>query len=361
MSKKDALSQNNLIKGRGAQLQVQNKFLQYHYVKEHPEGLDEEWELSEKTQYFIEHPKKLVNKVESPDIGLNYSMNPYQGCEHGCIYCYARNTHEYYGFSAGLDFENKIIVKPSAPEVLKKQFEKKNWEVMPIMLSGNTDCYQPIERKLGITRKILEICLEYKHPVSLITKNELILRDMYVLKELSKLNLVSVSISITTLNESIRQKLEPRTSSSVKRIKAIEELSKQEIPVSVMTAPIIPFINSHEIPNILKTTSEAGAIDAGYILVRLNGVIGQIFENWIFKSFPDKADRVLANIKKTHGGKLNESRYGTRMKGEGEFAESIATIFKTAKRKYMNEKSTPKLRTDLFSIPQKGQLDLFNY
>lgn len=360
MSEKDTLSQQEFIHGRGAQIHVQNKFLKHHYVKEHHEGLDEEWEIEAKTQYFIEHPKKLVNKVESPDIGPAYSMNPYQGCEHGCIYCYARNTHEYYGFSAGLDFETKIVVKPNAAEVLKRQFEKPGWEPQPIMLAGNTDCYQPAERKFEITRKILQVCLDYKHPVGIITKNALITRDIDILQELARFQLVAVNVSLTTLVEETRQKMEPRTATSGRRLKVIEQMAAAGIPIRIMAAPMVPFINSHELPNIIKAAAEHGAQDAGYILVRLNGAIGQIFHDWVYKAFPDKADRVIAVIKETRGGKLNESRYGKRMTGEGNFAQSIADMYHTARKKYMNNGPLPPLRNDLFKVPSSGQLNLFD-
>jgi len=356
----DALSQEEFIKGRGAQVHVQNKFLKHHYVKEHTEGLDEEWELTASTQYFIEHPKKMVNKVTSPDVGPALSMNPYQGCEHGCIYCYARNTHEYYGFSAGLDFESKIIVKPDAAEVLRKQISKPGWNVEPIMLAGNTDCYQPAERKFGITRKILEVCLEFRHPLGLITKNALILRDIDLLQELAKLELVTVSVSITSLVEETRLKMEPRTATAKRRLEVVEKLSAAGVPVNLMAAPMVPFINSHEMPSIMKAAAERGAVSAGYTLVRLNGAIGQIFTDWVYKAFPDKADRVIAAIKETHGGKLNESEFGKRMRGYGNFAQSIADMYATAKRKYFAGRNLPPVRCDLFKVPPRGQLDLFD-
>ncbi len=216
------------LKGRGAQINSKNPFLQNEYVTEHIEGLDEEALENSQTQYYYESPKKIINKVTSPDIGMAYSMNPYQGCEHGCIYCFARNTHQYWGYSAGLDFERKIIIKENAPEVLEKQLSNPKWVPYPIMLSGNTDCYQPIEKKLNITGRILQILLKYQHPVSIITKNSLILRDIDILTELSKLNLVNVSLSITTLNEPLRRQLEPRTASGAKRLEVIKMLSEKK-------------------------------------------------------------------------------------------------------------------------------------
>ncbi|MBX9851555.1 MAG: radical SAM protein, partial [Cytophagaceae bacterium] len=217
------------FKGRGAQLNTQNKFLKNAYVTEHIEGLDEPIFSNSKTQFFHENPKKIVNKVDSPDLGLMYSMNPYQGCEHGCIYCYARNSHEYWGFSAGLDFERKIIIKENAPYLLEKYLNNPKYEAYPIMLSGNTDCYQPIERKKEITRKMLQVLWKFRHPVGIITKNSLILRDLDILADLASLDLVHVNVSLTSLNEDLRQKLEPRTASSLNRLKVIEKLSAKNI------------------------------------------------------------------------------------------------------------------------------------
>ena len=267
---------------------------------------------------------------------MGYSANPYQGCEHGCIYCYARNSHEYWGYSAGLDFEKKILVKKNAPQLLEQKLQGKNWQGDTIIFSGNTDCYQPIERKLKITRKCLELMLKYKHPTGIITKNSLILRDLDVLKELADLHLIRVSISITSLSEETRRIVEPRTASIKQRLKAVEVLAKHNIPVNVMMAPIIPSINSHEILPLVKKISELGARSVGYTIVRLNGAIAEIFKDWIEKTLPDRAEKVLHQIEACHGGNLNDSRFGTRMKGEGEFAKQIALQFKIARTKYLS-------------------------
>lgn len=344
---------------RGAQLNTHIRFLKNSLVFEHLEGLDERAEQASQTVFFIEHPKKVINKVESPDIGPTYSLNPYQGCEHGCIYCYARNSHEYWGFSAGIDFEQKIIVKENAAEVLEKEFDKKNYHPAPIMLSGNTDCYQPGERKFGITRKILEICLRYRNPIGIITKNSLIIRDIDILKELSQHRLVHVNFSITSLDEALRLKLEPRTASAAKRLNAVRKLSESGIPVRVMAAPIIPGLNNSEIPEILKRASENGALGAAYTLVRLNGAIGEIFSDWAKAKLPDKADKILNQIKSCHSGQLNDSRFETRMRGEGKIAESIAQLFKLSQKKYFANKQMPPFDTKAFKRPDKGQLSLF--
>lgn len=347
------------FKGRGAQVNTHNPFSKQSYVTEHIEGLDEPILSNSKTQFFQETPKKIVNKIDSPDLRGMYSMNPYQGCEHGCIYCYARNSHQYWGFSAGLDFERKIIIKENAPQLLEKFLNNPRYEPQPIMLSGNTDCYQPIERKKGITRKMLQVLLKFKHPVSIITKNSLILRDLDLLEEMASMNLAHVNISLTSLDESLRSKLEPRTVSSLNRLKVIEALSKKNIPVNVMVAPIIPALNSLEIPAIIKATSEHGASSAAYTIVRLNGSIKDIFEDWLAKNFPDRADKVLHQIMDCHGGKLNDSRYGVRMRGEGKIAEMIHDLFYTSTQKYLADKNFPELDCSIFKRPGNGQLQLF--
>lgn len=349
----------DFIKGRGAQLNSRNPYLKNEYVTEHIEGLDEEMISNSKTEFFYENPKKIINKVTSPDLHLMFSMNPYQGCEHGCIYCYARNSHQYWGYSAGLDFERKIIIKKNAPLLLEKALENPKWESMPIMLSGNTDCYQPIERKLKITRQMLQVLLNFKNPVGIITKNSLILRDLDLLKELAKLNLVHVSVSITSLTESLRQQLEPRTATSMQRMKVVETLSNNGIPVNIMVAPIIPSLNSHEIPEIIKQAAERGALSAAYTIVRLNGSIKEIFEDWIKKAYPDRANKVLHQIAECHGGKVNDSRFGTRMRGEGQTAEIIRDLFNGAKKKYMGTLIFPEYNLQIFKRPDKGQLSLF--
>ncbi|WP_242928354.1 PA0069 family radical SAM protein [Pontibacter vulgaris] len=347
------------LKGRGAQYNPANPYLKQEYVADHIEGLDEPMLSNSKTEFFKEHPKKIVNQVDSPDLGLTYSMNPYQGCEHGCIYCYARNTHQYWGYGAGLDFERKIIIKENAAEVLAQQLEKPNWKVMPIMLAGNTDCYQPIDAKKQLTRKLLEVLLQYRHPVSIITKNALILRDLDLLTALSKLDLVHVSISITTLDEKLRQKLEPRTASAAKRLEVVRQLSAAGIPVNVMVAPVIPGLNDSEIPAIIKAAAEAGASNAAYTIVRLNGSIGPIFEDWIQQAYPDKAEKVLSQIASCHGGQLNDSRFGTRMRGEGKFAETIATLFRISKQKYMKGRQMTPYNYTHFCTKAGKQLGLF--
>lgn len=350
---------NELIKGRGAQSNPNNKFNMQAYDIEHPEAIDD-WEKEKvQTQYFEENGKTILNRIDSPDIPLAYSLNPYQGCEHGCVYCYARNSHEYWGFSAGMDFESKIVVKKRAPELLRELFSSKKWRATPISLSGNTDCYQPIERKLGITRKLLEVCLEYKNPVGIITKNSLILRDLDLLQELAKYNLVSVFTSITSMDETLRRKLEPRTSKYEDRIKVIETLSKSNIHCGVMNAPIIPGLNDTHMYEVLRRASMAGAKSAGYTIVRLNGAIGPIFKDWLSLTFPDRAQKVWNLIADCHGGDVHDSRFGTRMRGEGNIAEMINQQFNLyCKQFHLNEEKFEYNLMEYVKL-KPGQLRLF--
>lgn len=352
--------EESYFKGRGAQINTHNPYLKQVYVQEHIEGIDDDLLTEQRTQIFYESPKKIVNKVESPDVGMMYSLNPYQGCEHGCIYCYARNSHQYWGFSAGLDFERKIIVKQNAAGLLEKCFMNKNWTPCPITVSGNTDCYQPLERKLRITRSLLEVFLKFKNPVGMITKNSLILRDVDILSELAKERLVHVMVSITSLNEDLRQKMEPRTATAKQRLKVIEGLSKAGVAVGVMTAPIVPGLNSSEIPALIKAAADHGAVDAGYTIVRLNGAIDEIFKDWVRKNYPDAADKVLHQIMDVHNGTLNDSRFGARMRGEGNIAESIRALFKSSVKKHMNGRTSYDFNLEAFRRPPaNGQLELF--
>jgi DNA repair photolyase len=348
------------FRGRGAQINTSNKFLKNKYEADDNKDPEDPLLSDAKTQIFYEHPKKIINKVNSPDLIGMYSMNPYQGCEHGCIYCYARNTHEYWGYSAGLDFERKIIAKPNAPALMEKHFMNKNWQVAPIMFSGNTDCYQPIERKLKITRQMLEVLLKYRHPAGMITKNSLILRDIDILQELAKLRLVHVMVSITSLREELRLKMEPRTATAKNRLKVIEQLNKAGVPAGIMTAPIIPGLNSDEIPDLIKAAADHGADTAGYTIVRLNGSIGEIFKDWLRKNYPDRAEKVLHHIENVHDGTLNDSRFGTRMRGEGNIANSINQLFKLSVKKHL--KGRDRFDYDLTAFRRPGevqQLELF--
>ncbi|WP_298157260.1 PA0069 family radical SAM protein [Flavobacterium sp.] len=355
--------ESQYIKGRGAQKNVDNRFFSQSY-----EMLDDFLNYCEaegdkpddnRTHYLEVFPKTIVNRVESPDVGMEYSMNAYQGCEHGCIYCFARNSHEYWGYSAGLDFERKIMVKKNAPALLEEKLKSKNWKAQTIVMSGNTDCYQPAEKQFKITRECLEVFLKYRHPVAIITKNALISRDMDIISELAKDNLIGVNVSITSLNEKTRQLLEPRTAAIKKRLETVKLLSDNGVPVNVMLAPIIPGINSHEILPLAKAAADAGAVSIVHTVVRLNGAIGEIFTDWIHKAMPDRAEKVLSQIKACHNGTLNDSRWGDRMRGDGEFAQIIRSQMAIARKKFFAGRSFPELNLDLYEQYRGGQLSLF--
>ncbi|GMN07677.1 PA0069 family radical SAM protein [Croceitalea sp. MTPC5] len=357
------MNPEKFLKGRGAQKNVHNRFDRHVYEirDDFLEFCRIEGETCDnnKTQYIPIFPKTIVNKVTSPDVGMSYSMNPYQGCEHGCVYCYARNAHEFWGYSAGLDFERKILIKKQAPILLEQKLKSKRWHAATIVLSGNTDCYQPAEKKYEITRRCLEIFLKYRHPVGIITKNALVLRDLDIVKELAKQQLIGVNVSITSLSEKTRRLLEPRTTTIKKRFETVKVLAANDVPVNVMLAPMIPGINSHELLPLAKRASEEGALSFGFTVVRLNGAIGQIFKDWIEQAMPDRAEKVLHQIQECHGGSLNDSRFGIRSRGEGKIATQIHDMAKLAKQKYFTGKNFPKLRTDLHAAHKDGQMRLF--
>jgi len=349
---------HDYIKGRGSQVNPHNHFLKNDYVKEHVEGIDD-WEaVNHKTSFIFSDAKSIVNKVDSPDVGMGYSLNPYQGCEHGCTYCYARNSHEYWGFSAGLDFERKIIVKKDAPQLFRKFLEKKGWDASIISLSGNTDCYQPAERKYKLTRQLLQIALEFKQPIGMITKNSLVLRDLDILKEMAQDNLCMVYVSINSLNEDLRLKMEPRTATASQRLKVVEQLSTAGIPVGVMVAPLVPGLSDHEVPAILKAIAARGAKSAGYTVVRLNGAVGGIFKDWLEKNYPDRFDKVWHMIQSCHGGQVNDSRFGNRMRGDGNIAKLINDTFKLHCRLNKLNIDPVSLDSSKFKVPT-AQLGLF--
>lgn len=312
-----------------------------------------------KTSYIQVYPKTIINKITSPDVSMPFSMNPYQGCEHGCIYCYARNSHEFWGYSPGLDFEQKILVKANAPTLLRKKLSSRNWKAATVIMSGNTDCYQPAEKKFGLTRECLEVFYALRHPVGIITKNSLVLRDLDILEKLNRDRLVGVTVSVTTLSEDTRRVLEPRTATIAKRLETIRSLSARGIPVNAMLAPIIPGINSHEILKMAEAVSEAGALSFGFTVVRLNGAIGKIFADWINRVLPDKAEKVLNQIAACHGGKLNDSRWGTRKRGEGKIATQIHDMVNLARHRYFKDKTFPKLNDALHRQFSDGQTSLF--
>lgn len=344
------------FKGRGAQSNRTNRYSALNYDdKEY----DEEENQKEATQYLEVFPKTFINVVKSKDIPMEYSMNPYEGCEHGCTYCYARNTHPYWGYNAGLDFERVILVKKNAPGLLRKALSKKNWHVSPIMLSGNTDCYQPIERKLEITRSILQILADHRHPVGIITKNSLIQRDIDILQEMAAQQLVHCVISITTLDEELRRKMEPRTASALKRLETVAALTKAGIPVSVNIAPIIPGLNDPEIFTIAKAASEYGALGINYTILRLPVEVEQVFSDWLDEAFPGMKSKILNRTAAVHGGTIQDPKWGRRMRGEGNYADSIRQQVQLARNKYGLNKTSAPLRCDLFDPRINGQISLF--
>lgn len=311
------------------------------------------------TKYRPVHARSLINKVDSPDIGFGFSLNPYQGCEHGCIYCYARNTHPYWGYSAGLDFERNILVKLDAPRLFEEHIRKPSWKAAPVMLSGNTDCYQPAEQKYVLTRRILQLCWKYRHPVSIITKNALILRDLDILKDLARHNLVHVAISVTTLDREVHQVLEPRTATPARRLETIRILTEAGVPVMVMMAPIIPAINDREILSVARAVARHGAQYFQHMVVRLNGDLPEIFEDWLDTWFPDRKQKVLAGIKSLHAGHLGSHVFRKRMKGEGDLAHLYAQQAALARRKFDMDRPLPILNTEIHAGYKTGQMDLF--
>ncbi|MDZ7269426.1 MAG: PA0069 family radical SAM protein [candidate division KSB1 bacterium] len=347
------------IKGRGTSLNPGNRFEKMR-VEIDPEWLEQEGLPPAPTTYFIDNSISILSKNDSPDIPFTYSLNPYRGCEHGCIYCYARPTHEYLGWSSGLDFETRILVKPRAPALLERELCKPGWRPQVIMLSGNTDCYQIAERRLCLTRGCLEVLLRYRNPVGIITKNALILRDLDLLQELARLDLVAVTLSITTLDNQLCRKMEPRTSAPEKRLAAIARLAAAGIPAGVNFAPVIPGLNDHEMAAVLAAAAERGATHAGYLLLRLPHAVSELFKNWLAVHYPGRAAKVLHALAGMRQGRLNDPCFGSRMTGEGEHAETIARLFAVCCRKYgLNQHALP-LSTGHFRRPQ-AQTDLFGH
>lgn len=337
--------------GRGAQFNTKNKFQKNESTREHIEGIDDWEDPNVTTQYIEQESKTIVNYVESPDVGMAYSMNAYAGCEHGCIYCYARNVHEYWGYSAGLDFESKIVVKLNAARLLRKELMNPKWKCMPIMLSGNTDCYQPAEQKYRLTRSLLEVCNEFNQPVGILTKNAWIIKDTDILQELAKKRLVSAMVSITSFNEELRRTMEPRTATASQRLKVIEHLSNAGIRTGVMMGPMIPGLNDHEMQRIMKEASERGATFTAYTFIRLNGAIKFLFHDWLYKNYPDRADKIWHLIEQSHAGKVNDSRWGARMRGEGSIADMVAQQYKKYGKLYGMNQERWSLDTESFRRP----------
>lgn len=357
----DSLVSSDRRRGRGAVSNRTSRFDTFKY-----EDVDDGWEVmgslaAFKTIVHEETAKSIIATNDSPDISFDQSVNPYRGCEHGCIYCYARPTHSYLGHSPGLDFETQIYAKVNAVELLERELSRRGYLPKTLVMGGVTDVYQPIERDHNITRKLLELLDRTNHPVGIVTKSALVVRDLDILERLARRDLVRVAISITTLDRGIARRMEPRAPTPHKRLEAVRILADAGVPVSVMVAPIVPALNDSEIESILAAARNAGALDAGYVLLRLPHEIKELFREWLVTQFPDRAERVINILRSMHGGRDYVSDFGVRQRGRGPYAEQIGLRFRLAlKRLGMNQRSY-KLRTDLFKPPvaSGGQMSLF--
>ncbi len=343
-------------RGRGSGSNPVNRFETVELVPEPP---DSDEVSSPITQFLTDSSKTIIAYNDSPDVGFDASINPYRGCEHGCIYCYARPTHEYLGFSAGLDFETKIMVKGDAPELLRWELSSSKWKPQVLAMSGVTDCYQPAEKKLEITRRCLEVLLEFRNPVVIVTKNHLVTRDIDVLKKLVRFQCAAVIISLTTLDPKLSATMEPRASRPARRIAAIRALSEAGIPVGYLQAPMIPALTDSEAPAIAQAAAKAGASFAGYIPLRLPYAVKSLFESWLEEHYPGKKEKVLNRIRAIRGGKLNDPNFNSRMRGEGIFAEQMANLFQLACKKAGIHDRGPHLSTEHFRRLASSQLSFF--
>ena len=343
------------LPSRGAAGNPPNRFEKLHL--EADADWDPERDPLPRTQFLKDTTGTIITYNDSPDVGFEASINPYRGCEHGCIYCYARPFHEYLGFSAGLDFETRIMVKQDAPKLLRQELSSSKWQPKVIGISGVTDCYQPVERRLKLTRGCLEVLAEFRNPVAVITKNNLLPRDVHVLGQLAGWNAVAVFISVTTLDAELRRIMEPRTSPPAARLAALRALSQAGIPTGVLVAPVIPGLTDHELPAILAAAADAGARSASYVTLRLPYAVAPLFEQWLTDHFPERKQKVLNRIRSLRSGKLNDPRFGSRMTGEGLFAEQISQLFEVARRKAGLSEQAPDLSAASFRRPQKPQLE----
>jgi DNA repair photolyase len=340
-------------RGRGAPANPPNRFEALSYTRD-PEWTDPEDPALE-TQFFKDTSRSIISYNDSPDVGFDASINPYRGCEHGCVYCYARPTHEYLGFSAGLDFESKIMVKEDAPELLRRELSSPRWKPQVLAISGVTDPYQPIERRLQLTRRCLEVLVEFRHPAVIITKNHLVTRDADLFRQLAAYEAVRVFLSITTLQADVGRAMEPRASHPSRRLAALKALTRAGVPTGVLVAPVVPGLTDHELPAIIAAATQAGAQAAGYVMLRLPYGVGRLFEGWLAQHFPDRKDKVLHRIRAIRQGKLNDARFGSRMRGEGVFAEQIETLFALACKKAGIDGRGSPLSTAAFRVPAQAQ------
>lgn len=346
------------IRGRGSAENPANRFEKIHHV---PDEEEISQGISPKTEYYKDSSRSIIAYNDSPDVGFNAGINPYRGCEHGCVYCYARPSHEYFGLSLGLDFETKIFVKKDAPSLLRKELSSPNWRPQTIALSGNTDPYQPAERYFQLSRECLRVLADFRNPVGIVTKNYLVTRDIDILQSLSEFDAALVAVSLTTLDPDLARAMEPRTSQPEYRLKAIQRLSDKGIPTMVLIAPVIPGLTDHEIPNIIQRAVSVGATQAGYIMLRLPYGVKDLFQNWLEARYPNKKNKVLNRIYSIRGGKLNSNEFHERMKGNGVFAEQIRKIFELACRKAGIEANRFEPSKENFLRPGTSeQLELFD-
>jgi DNA repair photolyase len=341
--------------GRGTALNPPNRYetLQVELDPD-PDSDEERAPGSPPTVFYRDASRTILAENDSPDIGFRFSLNPYRGCEHGCVYCYARPSHEYLGFSAGLDFERRIMVKDDAPALLRTTLASPRWEPQVVMLSGNTDCYQPVERRLRLTRQCLEVFAEFRNPVSAITKSALIARDADLFADLARHGATHVMFSITSLDPELARRMEPRAARPERRLDAMATLARAGVPVGVMIGPVIPGLNDAEIPRILDAAARAGAQSGSWVLLRLAKPLDALFEQWLADHYPERRERVLARIRDTRGGKMNDSRFGIRQRGRGEYAEQIAALFAVAARKHGLDRRLPPLETAAFRRPARA-------
>ena len=344
------------VRGRGAASNPANRFEKTSYQRSE---WDEPEDPSAQTIFLRDETRSIVNYNDSPDVGFSASINPYRGCEHGCIYCYARPNHEYLGFSAGLDFETKILVKEDAPELLRRELASPRWEPQVIAISGVTDAYQPIERRLQLTRRCLEVLVEFRNPVVIITKSELVTRDIDLLSQLVRFDGILVFLSVTSLDSELARELEPRASQPGRRLAAIESLARAGVPVGTLVAPVIPGLTDHEIPAILSTVAKAGAIAAGYVPLRLPYGVAPLFEEWLALHRPLQKEKILNRIRDIRGGRLNDPNFRTRMQGSGAYAQHISELFEVSCRKLGLNSQRPTLSAKAFCRPGPAQLGLF--
>ena len=349
-----------ILRGRGAGMDLPNRFERLHTVLE--SGEYEEAPGHRRTEYLRDPARSVLTRNDSPDVGFDWSLNPYRGCEHGCVYCYARPTHEYLGFSAGLDFESRILIKEEAARLLEAHLARRTWHPVPIVMSGVTDPYQPVEREAGVTRRCLEVLTSSRHPVAIITKSRGVERDADLLGELAGCGAAHVTLSVTTLNRRLQRALEPRASPPEHRLEAIGALTRAGIPVAVNVAPVIPGLTDHEIPAILEAAADAGAVAAGYVMLRLPGAVAPLFLEWLHAHLPDRAGKVRSRLEQLRGGRLNDPAFGSRMRGEGPFARQVADLFRVARTRAGLHPRMPPLSGKHFRRPVargSGQLSLF--